>query len=186
MKIVGHKNPLAKQLIKSRGLSVSTDETSSSLRVYSPAFYWEFIILVIGVLLFCFAIGSGYAKTVEGIVFIGISTLALVFIFAFGMMKRTVLSVFDKSNEELFHHQSGMYSTSLDASDREINFPDIRQVGIKRFVRRGGDSFLVFLDVKHYSVLNVTTSSLSFADAQKCAEIIREFVGIQERIQAVG
>jgi hypothetical protein len=79
-----------------------------------------------------------------------------------------------------------MYSTSLDASDREINFPDIRQVGIKRFVRRGGDSFQVFLDVKDYSVLNVTTSSLSFADAQKCAEIIREFVGVQEKIQAVG
>jgi hypothetical protein len=179
------KDPLEKRVIESQRLSVSTDENATLLMIYSPAFYWEFIVLGVGMVMFCIAAVSGFAVTTDGIVFIGISVLALIFVFVFGTLKRTVSSMFDKPKCVLFCQQDGIYSTNLDAGDQEIKFVDIRHVGIKRYVRRYGDTFQVFLVTKNTSMLDITTARLSFSDAQKCAETIREFVGIQEKIQAM-
>jgi len=177
-----NSDPFANRVIDSSDIIISKDDEATLLKVYSPAFYWEFYVFIFIPVVICFIVTTVGA---EGMLPLVMSAIVLMFIFVFGFMKRTMLSVFDLSKGVLFHHQSGIYSTNLDAGDQEIKLTDIRHVGIQKHIRRYGDTFQVFLATKTSSALGVTTTNLSFADAQLCAEAIREFLGIQEKIKAV-
>lgn len=183
-------SPFPRKVVGSFNISVSIDEASNCLKIYSPAFFWEPFALGIGLVICCVLI-IYVSKLDENKMLINlISAIAILFLFLFlfmlSLMKRTILSVFDLPKGALFYRKGGIYSSRLDEAEQEIELSSISRVGLKKIYSRYGDTFQVFLVVKRISRLEITGTGLSFADAHSCAEAIREFLNIQQKIQAEG
>jgi len=182
-----NRQAFVKTIITSSKLSVSMDESANLLKIYSPATFWVEVTIVFAVLLFsCILIVDNTTPIADDLLFVLVATLGLMFLFAFSLVKRSYLSVFDLTKVVLFHHKGGIYSSSLDEGDQEIKLTDISRVGIEKFPRRYGDTFQIFLVIRTSTSLEVTGRGISFADAQLCAETIREFLNIKEKIETRG
>lgn len=182
-----HNNQLfAKTIIASSKISVSLDEVNHCLKIYSPAtFFGEIIILLASLFFSCLIIKDNTTPVGDDLLFGFIVVLGLMFLFIFSLMKRSYLSVFDLTKGILFQYKGGIYSSSLDRYEQEIKLIDISNIGIQKFPRRYGDTFQVFLGLKmHTACIEITGKSLSLADAQLCAETVREFLAIKEKIDA--
>ncbi len=180
------KVPFPRTVVGSFNISVSIDEESKRIKVYSPAFFWEPFAATLGLIISCTLINSGDWLSENTSVYILVSVIATLLLFGFSLMKRTLLSVFDLSKGTLSYRRGGIYSSSFDAGDQEILLSSISRVGITKHTRRYGDTFQVFLVVRDSSQIEITGTGLSFADAQSCAEALRDFMDIKKKIQAVG
>lgn len=186
MKEALDKHPLAKKIIDVFDLSLSINEDSSQLKVYSQVFIWEFFVFGLAFIVCCILALAGWLNTQNGLMFVLASAILLPVLFFTSIMKRTYHSVFDLLQGTLFYHKGGIYSSNLDESDMKFKISDISRVGIRKLPRRYGDTFQVFVVTKTISALEITGMGLSFRDAQLCAETIRDFLKIHESIQAEG
>lgn len=180
------KLSLENKIIDVFDLSLSINEDSSQLKIYSRTFIWEFFVFGLVLIVCCILVLGAWLITENGLMFVLASAILLPVLFFTSIMKRSYHSVFDLSKGVLFHHKGGIYSSSLDESDMKFELSDISRVGIRKLPRRYGDTFQVFVATKTISTLEITGMGLSFRDAQLCAETVRGFLKIQENIQAEG
>ena len=62
---------------------------------------------------------------------------------------------------------------------------EVLRVGIRRYVRRMGDGFEVFLILNSKAAISVTGIDLTFSDSHLCAETIKDFLNIKDKIDAI-
>jgi hypothetical protein len=174
-----------KKILDTYHISVGQISEPSSLEVSWKPFLWEPFVLMLGAVFFSFFIFGDVQTDDGGIVYLTFAAIGLVVIFLISFFKRSLASTFNSSNGQLALYKGGMYFSKIDASDRKIAFADIVRVGARRYIRRYGDGFQIFLVLKHRENLDITGTDLSFSEAQLCAETIREYLGIKEKLLAV-
>jgi len=97
----------------------------------------------------------------------------------------SIKSLFDKESGNLIVNFSGIYSTRLFATSKTELIGNIVKIGIRKQIRRYGDSFQVYLVLSANPFFSITGDNLKLSEAQTCAETIREFLGTKEKIEII-
>jgi hypothetical protein len=176
-----------KNILDSTDLTISLDNKKAVLTViYRPVVLWEPFALVLGGIALLFVIFSDVLKIEEeSVVYIPLGVIAWFVVLFISFSKRVITSRFFIHEGKLKMYNGGIYSSKFYSSNKSLSLPDIVGVGIRRYVRKYGDGFEVFVNMKSRDTVEITGNDLSFSDSQFCAETIREFLGIQEKIKAV-
>jgi len=176
-----------KHITDSADLTISIDGKKGLLKViYRPVLLWEPFALVLGGIALLFVIFSGVLLTdEESIVGVMMGVIAWFVVLIISLSKRGITSHFSIQEGKLKRYMGGVYSSRIDASNKTLPLPEVVVVGIRRHVRKYGDGFEVFVSMNSKHTVEITGNDLSFSDSQLCAETIREFLGIQEKIKAL-
>lgn len=107
----------------------------------------------------------------------------LLFFGLISFSQRSIKSLFDKEKGKLTMYWGGIYFTRIFENTSVKIISDIKIVGIRRYVKRYGDGFQVFLLMHPDTILDITGDNLKPSEAQMCAETIKEFLKIEEKIK---
>jgi len=169
----------AQQNLQGHNISISFHEHSRLLElVYEPSKVIDVVIFII--------ILVGILAISDNALLRGLLIFALIlFEFVFGLEKKRFMSIFDLDEGKLVVKSQSVWFPKLNQDIQEIKIDDIERIGLRRYVRRYGDGFELFLTCKHQENL-LSGIDLSFSDSHACAENIREFLGLKTPIKAEG
>jgi hypothetical protein len=160
----------------------------SAMRVQSePLFGGEaalFLVISLSVLM-GFLAGALDKEDLNGIgLYVSVFVLLLVAYSSF--RKRKLTTTLDASGKSAVLKKAGVFGTALFSSQKEFSQPQIAQIVIERFAKGYFGGFGVQIKTSSGEKIFITNQNLELEDAQNCAEGVREFLNLKEKVVIAG
>ena len=160
----------------------------SAMRVQSePLFGGEAAMFLMVSLagLMGFLAGAFDKEDLSGVGFY-VVVLVLLLALASAFRKRKLTTTLDDSSKSVIVNKAGIFGTGLFSSQKEYARNDIKQIVVERFAKGYFGGFGVQIKSSLGDKVFITNQNLELDDAQKCAEGIREFLGLEEKVLVTG
>ncbi len=160
----------------------------SAMRVQSePLFGGEAAMMLMVVLagLMGFLAGALDRDDLSGVGFyvvLLVLLLSLVSLFR----KRTLTTTLNVSTESAVWNKSGVFGLGLLSSKREFALSEIKQIVVEHFAKGYFGGYGVQIEYASGERAFITNQNLELEDARKCAEGVREFLKLEEKIIFTG
>lgn len=176
------------KLLDTHNLFVAKADELSQMRIQSePLFGGEaamFLMVFLAGLMGLLA-GAFDKEDLTGVgAYIVILVLLLVAVSSF--RKRKLTTAIDSASKMVTLNKAGIGGTGLFASKKEIACSGVKQIVIERFAKGYFGGYGVKLITSQGDKAFITNQNLEFEDAQKCAESVREFINLEEKIVVTG
>ena len=112
--------------------------------------------------------------------------LVLLLTFISVLRKRKLTTTLDESTKFVVVNKAGIFGTGLFSSKKEYARNDIKQIVVERFAKGYFGGFGVQIKSASGDKVFITNQNLELDDAQKCAEGVREFLGLEEKVLLTG
>ncbi len=100
--------------------------------------------------------------------------------------KRKLTTTLDAANKTLVLNKAGILGTGLLSSKKELTRTQVKQIVIERFAKGYFGGYGVQIISASGDKAFITNQNLEFDDAQKCAEGVREFLNLEEKVLVTG
>lgn len=100
--------------------------------------------------------------------------------------KRKLATVIDSVSKVVTLNKAGIGGTGLFASKKEFACSGVKQIIIERFAKGYFGGYGVKLITSQGDKVFITNQNLELEDAQKCAESVREFLNLEEKVVVTG
>jgi hypothetical protein len=100
--------------------------------------------------------------------------------------KRKLTTTLDASRKSVVLNKAGVFGTGLFSSKKEYAQAEIKQIVVERFAKGYFGGYGVQVKSASGDKVFITNQNLEFDDAQKCAEGVREFLNLEEKVLVTG
>lgn len=176
------------KLLDTHNLFVAKTNELSQMRIQSePLFGGEAALFLMVFLSVLMALLAG-AFDKEDLTGVGayIVVLVLLLVVASTFRKRKLTTTLDAGGKTTVLDKAGILGTSLFASKKGFAQAEIKQVIVERFARGYFGGYGVKVITPTGDTVFITNQNLELDDAQKCAESIREFLNLEEKVVVTG
>jgi|GEM_PF-3473238 len=176
------------KLLETHNMIVAKTPELSTMRVRSePLFGGEMAIFLMASLsaLMAFLSSTDDKALVDSSGFYAV-ILIMVLLFASLFRKRIMTTTLDAAKKQIIFNKAGIFGTALFSFQKEFPQTEIKQIVIERFAKGYFGGYGVQIKFSMGEKHLVTNQNLDFEDAQKCAEAIREFMKLEEKVLVTG
>jgi hypothetical protein len=132
-----------------------------------------------------FLAGAFDKEDLSGVGFYVVVVVLLLTFFS-TLRKRKLTTTLDESGKSVVVNKAGIFGTGLFSSRREFAQADIKQIIVERFAKGYFGGYGVLIKAVSGEKVFITNQNLEFDNAQKCAEGVREFLKLQEKVLVTG
>lgn len=176
------------KLLDAHNIFMAKAPVPSMLRVQSePLFGGEAAMFLMVSLagLMGFLAGAFDKEDLNGVGFY-VAVLVLVLLVISLFRKRKLTTTLDASSKTMILDKAGVFGTGLLSSTNEFTQAEIKQVIVERFARGYFGGYAVQMKSFSGDKVFITNQNLELEDAQKCADGVREFLNLEEKVLVTG
>jgi len=170
------------KLLETHNFLMAKDTAQSAMRVYSePLFGGEAAMFLMVALagLMGFLAGALDKEDMNGVGFY-VVVMVILLSFVSALRKRKLTAILNSSAKTIVVNKAGILGTGLFSSKKEYAQSEIKQIVVERFAKGYFGGFGVHIKTNLDKKVFITNQNLELDDAQKCAEGVREFLGLAE------
>ncbi len=176
------------KLLETHNIFTGKTPELSAMRVESePLFGGEAAMLLMVALagLMGYLAGALDKEDMSGVGFY-VVLLVLLLSLVSSFRKRKLTTTLDSSRKSVVLNKAGVLGTGLFSSKKEYTQTEIKQIVVERFAKGYFGGYGVQIISASGDKAFITNQNLELDDAQKCAEGVREFLNLQEKILITG
>jgi hypothetical protein len=176
------------KLLETHNVIVEKTPELSTMRVRSePLFGGEMAIFLMASLsaLMAFLSSTDDKALVSSSGFYAV-ILIMVLLFASLFRKRILTTTLDAAKKRIMFNKAGIFGTALFSSQKEFSQTEIKQIIVERFAKGYFGGYGVQIRSTAGDKVFITNQNLELEDAKKCADGVREFINLEEKILVTG
>ncbi|MFN8382324.1 MAG: hypothetical protein U0V02_10310 [Anaerolineales bacterium] len=176
------------KLLDTHNLFVAKTSEFSQMRIQSePLFGGEAALFLMVFLAGLMGLLAG-AFDKEDLTGVGayIVILVLLLVAASTLRKRKLITTLNAVSKATVLDKGGVFGTGLLASKKGFAQTEIKQLVVERFAKGYFGGYGVKVITPTGDKVFITNQNLEFDDAKKCAESVREFLNLEEKVVVTG
>ncbi len=144
-----------------------------------PEFIWYVFGLLGLFLIFGFALLAGWEVLAGGVFLLGFILYSIFY-------ERAFTCTINNNTGVIVYHRSGVLMTPLDEQKGKYNISNVKCLEVHQRYRRSVDTFQIYLLLNDGQRIQLSPDNLDFGECQTYAEKIRNFLGSEIPIKAIG
>ncbi len=176
------------KLLETHNIFTGKTPELSAMRVQSePLFGGEAAMILMVVLagLMGLLAGALDKEDLNGVGFYVVVSVLLLSL-ASSFRKRKLTTTLDASRRSVVLNKAGVFGTGLFSSKKEFSQAEIKQIVVERFAKGYFGGYGVQIKSASGNKAFITNQNLELDDARKCAEDVREFLNLEEKVLFTG